>query len=91
SQRFMTFDINPTQWNDVYFRYENGTMIGRVNNEIKSRPLTGIIQKRPDAMVFANCKRYGNFKGQLKDIVVYTKCLPRYERPVERYLSGAGL
>ena len=29
---------------------------------------TGNIKKRPDAMVFANCKRYGNYKGHLKDV-----------------------
>ena len=31
---------------------------------------TGNIQKRPDAMVFANCKRYGNYKGHLKDVSI---------------------
>lgn len=40
-----SFLLQPTQWNDVYFRYENGTMIGRVNNEIKTRPLTGKFPK----------------------------------------------
>ncbi|XP_022343438.2 asparagine-rich protein-like isoform X2 [Crassostrea virginica] len=88
NQRFMTFDINPTTWNDVYFRYQNGTLIGRVNNEIKTRPLIGNIQKRPDAMVFANCKRYGNYKGHLKDIVVYSKCLPPLDKQVDSYLNG---
>ena len=33
--------LQPTTWNDVYFRYQNGTLIGRVNNEIKTRPLIG--------------------------------------------------
>ena len=29
---------------------------------------SGNIQKRYDAMVFANCIRYGNYKGHLKDV-----------------------
>ncbi|XP_078310119.1 uncharacterized protein LOC111137249 isoform X7 [Crassostrea virginica] len=87
NQRSMTFDINPTTWNDVYFRYQNGTMIGKVNNKIKTSPLIGNIKKRPDAMVFANCKRYGNYKGHLKDIVVYSNCLPPLDKHVDSYLN----
>nr|XP_022344345.1 uncharacterized protein LOC111137251 isoform X2 [Crassostrea virginica] len=87
-QRIMTFDINPTTWTDVYFRYQNGTMIGRVNNIIKKRPLIGNIQIRPYAMVFAHCERYGNYKGHLKDIVVYCNCLPPLDKQVDGYLNG---
>ena len=29
---------------------------------------TGNIKKRPDAMVFAHCEQYGNYKGHLKDV-----------------------
>ncbi|XP_078310114.1 uncharacterized protein LOC111137249 isoform X2 [Crassostrea virginica] len=83
----MSFDINPTTWNDVYFRYQNGTMIGIVNTEIKTRSLIGNIQKRPDAMVFAHCKQYGNYRGLLKDIVVYSNCLPPLDKHVDSYLN----
>nr|XP_022344342.1 asparagine-rich protein-like isoform X2 [Crassostrea virginica] len=84
----MSFDINPTTWTDVYFRYQNGTMIGIVNTEIQTRSLIGNIKKRPDAMVFAHCKQYGNYRGLIKDIVVYSNCLPPLDKHVESYLNG---
>ncbi|XP_048746295.1 asparagine-rich protein-like isoform X2 [Ostrea edulis] len=86
-ERFMTFDIDPNSWNDVYFRYDNGTMIGRVNDEVKQKSIFGKIQNRPDAIVFGKCERYGNYRGQLKDIEVYSKCVPPLERKVKQ-LSG---
>ncbi|XP_061171610.1 asparagine-rich protein-like [Saccostrea echinata] len=87
NQGFFTIEIDPNTWNDVYFRYKNGQMIGKINDKIAVKPLTGRIQKRPDTMVFGSCNRYGNFTGQLRDITTYTKCLPPLDRQVERKLG----
>lgn len=87
NQGFFTIEIDPNAWNDVYFRYKNGQMIGKINDKIAVKPLTGRIQKRPDTMVFGSCNRYGNFTGQLRDITTYTKCLPPLDRQVERQLG----
>ncbi|XP_053404424.1 serine-rich adhesin for platelets-like isoform X2 [Mercenaria mercenaria] len=59
-----------------YVSRENPHLLGIIGGEIKSTPAQGLIEIRDAAVVLGHCPMYGNYRGAMVDIQVYT-CIPK--------------
>ncbi|XP_063428145.1 asparagine-rich protein-like [Mytilus trossulus] len=74
--KFLTFKINPMEWNDVIYSYDGEYLTGKVNGLEKRESVNGNVEIRSAEMMFGHCERYGYFKGFLDDVKIYN-CVPK--------------
>ncbi|XP_076098967.1 asparagine-rich protein-like [Mytilus galloprovincialis] len=74
--KFLTFKINPMEWNDVIYSYDGEHLTGKVNGLEKRKSVNGNVEIRSAEMMFGHCERYGYFKGFLDDVKIYN-CVPK--------------
>ncbi|CAC5391877.1 unnamed protein product [Mytilus coruscus] len=74
--KFLTFKINPMEWNDVIYSYDGEHLTGKVNGLEKRESVKGNVEIRSAEMMFGHCERYDYFKGFLDDVKIYN-CVPK--------------
>ncbi|XP_060075145.1 collagen alpha-1(XXVIII) chain-like [Ylistrum balloti] len=70
---FVPYD--PSIMSSVVYIYDGVTLTGRVNNEVRSTPLTGDILRRQSGIVIGAGSKMANYRGHLDEFKLYT-CFP---------------